>query len=176
MTSQSLSPPPSSSSDAFPMPRHPSPLAHSAHSPEEVASPSSVRSAPLPSQSMQSVRSRGGSVSTIRPLVTSPVITRVVSTPVSHSLSSSTATLGPGPPDFRSRSLSPQPACVLDLASPQPRPGPVLALAVQERQGRRRQRRLGQLVDVGRGHPASLGREAQEDGPRRAGRGLRSNP
>ena len=106
MTSQSFSLPPSSSSDASPMPRHPSPLAHSVHSPEEVASPSSVRSAPLPSQSTQSVRSRGGSVSTIRPLVTSPVITRVVSTPVSHSLSSSTATLGPGQPDFRSRSLS----------------------------------------------------------------------
>ena len=69
----------------------------------------------------------------------------------------------------------PQPACVLDLASPQPCPGSVLALAVQERQERRRQRRLGQLVDVGRGHHASLGREAQEDGARRAGRGLCSN-
>ena len=70
----------------------------------------------------------------------------------------------------------PQPACVLRLASPQPRPGSVLALAVQERQRGRRQRRLGQLVDVCRGHPPSLGREAEEDGPRRAGRGLRSNP
>ncbi len=65
-------------------------------------------SAPLPSQSTQAVRSRGSSVSTIRApaLLTSPVITRVVSTPVSHSLSSSTTTLGPAPADFRSRSVS----------------------------------------------------------------------
>ncbi|RPD53297.1 hypothetical protein L227DRAFT_617134 [Lentinus tigrinus ALCF2SS1-6] len=113
--SKTLSPPPLSShsssdstSSSAPTPRHPSPLAQSVRVPEDASSPTSVRSAPLTSQSTQSVRSRGGSVSTIRPptfpLVTSPVITRVVSTPVSHSLSSSTTTLGPGPSDFRSRS------------------------------------------------------------------------
>ncbi|TFK78354.1 hypothetical protein K466DRAFT_668466 [Polyporus arcularius HHB13444] len=89
---------PQSSSSSSSSARHPSPLSHAMRPP----------SVPLPSQSTQAVRSRGSSVSTIRApaLLTSPVITRVVSTPVSHSLSSSTTTLGPAPADFRSRSVS----------------------------------------------------------------------
>ncbi|RDX40239.1 hypothetical protein OH76DRAFT_1476254 [Lentinus brumalis] len=89
---------PQSSDSSSSSARHPSPLSHAMRPP----------SAPLPSQSTQAVRSRGSSVSTIRApaLLTSPVITRIVSTPVSHSLSSSTTTLGPAPADFRSRSVS----------------------------------------------------------------------
>ncbi|KAI0742205.1 hypothetical protein C8Q80DRAFT_1186590 [Daedaleopsis nitida] len=101
--------------------KHPSPLnphsqAAPAHLPpplHDSSSPASVKSAPLPSVSTQSVRSRGASVSTIRPpsiaFNSAPLISRVVSSPPSqsHSLASSTTTLGAaGGPDFRSRSVT----------------------------------------------------------------------
>ncbi|KAH9926665.1 uncharacterized protein BXZ73DRAFT_78744 [Epithele typhae] len=75
--------------------------------PAHTPSPASARSAPaatVPSQSTTSVRSRGGSVSTIRPPSIPGSITRVVSNPVPPSLSSSTTTLGLASADFRSRS------------------------------------------------------------------------
>ena len=70
--------------------------------PAESSTSHSIKSPPTASQSAQSVRSRGGSVSTIRP----PVIPlgRVASNPVPTSSSSSTTTLAAGGSDFRSRS------------------------------------------------------------------------
>ncbi|PIL26596.1 transporter [Ganoderma sinense ZZ0214-1] len=72
--------------------------------PSDTASPVSAKSAPPASQSSGSLRSRGASVSTIRP--PSFPLNRVVSSPIPTSTSSSTTTLVPLPlgSDFRSRS------------------------------------------------------------------------
>ena len=72
--------------------------------PSDTSSPGSTKSAPPSSQSAQSLRSRGASVSTIRP--PSIPLNRVVSSPIPTSTTSSTTTLVPLPlgSDFRSRS------------------------------------------------------------------------
>ncbi|KAM5539547.1 hypothetical protein V8D89_006656 [Ganoderma adspersum] len=72
--------------------------------PSDTAPPASTKSAPPASQSAQSLRSRGASVSTIRP--PSIPLNRVVSSPIPTSTTSSTTTLVPLPlgSDFRSRS------------------------------------------------------------------------
>ncbi|KAI0753878.1 hypothetical protein C8Q74DRAFT_1307834 [Fomes fomentarius] len=100
---------PSPLNPASPTPHSRFPLTHPAPDPSSSASPKSVPLPPPQSQSSQSVRSRGASVSTIRPpsipLASAPLIARVVSSPAAtNSLSSSTTTLTAAASDFRSRS------------------------------------------------------------------------